>query len=322
MKSRVVRLRKGIASLAILAIIVLLLGGCVSVNHFPVITGLKAEPELIAASGSSRIECIASDEDGDELSYEWSTSGGSMDGDGAVVAWAAPESAGTYDIIVKVSDGNGQEVSDSIAVSVRVNHPPIVTALTVDPNPVRLSSSCQLKCIASDSDGDDLSYEWSSEGGDISGEGSEVTWTAPGAAGTYIVAVVVADGLGGESSSSLSVNVGVNHPPLVEDLTITPEERDAFNYDKMKIYLGKSCDIECIASDPDGDDLSYEWSAEPASLWTSVGSISGEGSSVTWTAPSRLSVVAVTVTVSDGRGGMDTKTIVFHVVTCYCALDK
>jgi hypothetical protein len=326
MKSGLNRLRKGIASLAILAIIVFLLSGCVSINHLPVITSLKAEPELVAALGSCRIECIASDEDGDELSYEWLPSGGSTDGDGAVVAWDAPESGGTYDIMVKVSDGNGQEVSDSISVSVRVNHPPIITALTADPNPVVPSSSCQLRCVSEDADGDDLTYEWAREGGDISGEGSEVTWTAPGAVGTYTVTVVVTDGLGGESSSSLSINVGVNHPPVIEDLTITPEERNAFNYKKMKIYEGKSCDIECIASDPDGDQLTYEWSADvPPDVrdyWSAVGSISGEGPSVTWTAPSKLSEVAVTVTVSDGRGGRDTKTLVFHVVTCYCALNK
>jgi len=322
MKSGLIRLRKGIASLATLALIVLLLGGCVSINHLPVITSLKAEPELVAASGSCRIECIASDEDGDELGYEWLASGGIMDGDGAVVAWRAPESGGTYDIMVKVSDGNGQEVSDSITVSVSVNHPPIITALTADPNPVRQSSRCEVSCIASDPDGDQLSYEWSSEGSDISGEGPMVDWTAPGATGTYTVTVVVMDGLGGESSSSLSINVGVNHPPLVEDLIITPEDRSAFNYDGMKIREGKSCDIECIASDADGDDLSYQWSADvpPGSYWSAVGNISGEGSSVTWTAPAGPSEVAVTVTVSDGRGGRDTKSIVFHVVTFYCAL--
>jgi len=205
-----------------------------------------------------------------------------------------------------------------------INHPPVIETLASDETKALPWTACHIECIASDPDGDELTYEWSSEGGDISGEGSEVTWTAPGATGTYTVTVVVTDGLGGESSSSLSINVGVNHPPLVEDLIITPEERDAFNYDKMKIYEGKSCDIECIASDPDGDHLSYQWSANvpPGSYWSAVGSISGEGSSVTWTAPSRLSEVAVSVTVSDGRGGWDTKSIVFHVVTCYCVLNK
>jgi hypothetical protein len=322
MKSACIRLSKGIGGLAALAIVVFLVAGCVSINHLPVITSLNAERELVAPLESCLIECVAWDEDGDELSYEWLTSEGDIDGDGATVAWEAPESGGIYDIVVKVSDGNGSEVTDSITVTVGVNNPPIITALIADPNWVSPSSSCQLRCDSDDADGDELIYEWSSEGGDISGEGSEVTWTAPGAMGTYTITVVVTDGQGGESSSSLSIGVGVNHPPVVEDLTVTPEDRDDFNYNKMKIYEGKSCDIECIVSDPDGDDLSYQWSADPHpdSLSGEVGSISGEGSSVTWTAPTRRSKVILSVLVSDGKGGTDTEDIVIDVVTCRCSL--
>jgi hypothetical protein len=319
-------LSKGIAILAILAVVVSLVGGCVSINHLPVITSLEAECEVVAPLEICLIDCVAADEDGDELSYEWLTSEGAIEGDGATVAWEAPESGGIYDIVVKVSDGNGSEVTDSITVTVRVNNPPLITALTADSNWVHPSSSCQLRCDCGDADGDELMYEWSSEGGDISGEGPEVTWTAPDAMGTYAITVVVTDGLGGESSSSVSVNVGVNHPPVIDELVITPEAEKDFNPTKMKIYYGKSCDIQCIASDPDGDELSYQWSADvpPAvrDYWSAVGSISGEGSSVTWTAPSTLSEVAITVTASDDRGGTDTESIVFHVVTCYCVLNK
>ena len=41
--------------------------GCVSTNHSPVITGLRVEREIVSPSDSCSIECIASDEDGDEL---------------------------------------------------------------------------------------------------------------------------------------------------------------------------------------------------------------------------------------------------------------
>ncbi|TET41582.1 MAG: hypothetical protein E3J66_05095 [Dehalococcoidia bacterium] len=91
----------------------------------------------------------------------------------------------------------------------------------------------------------------------------------------------------------------------------------------MRIYKGESCDIECIVSDPDGDELSYQWSADvaPGSLSSSdVGSISGEGSSVTWTAPTRRSTVIVSVLVSDGKGGTDTEDIVIDVVAGRCSL--
>lgn len=322
MKSGSFRLSKGIASLAILAIIVFLVGGCVSTNHLPVITGLNAERELVAPLESCLIECVAWDEDGDELSYEWLVSEGNIDGDGSTVAWEAPESGGIYDIMVKVSDGNGHEVKDSMTIAVRADQPPIIIGLTADPESVTPSSSCQLRCDARDPDFDELSYDWSTEGGHISGEGSEVTWTAPAATGTYTITVVVTDGLGGESSSSLPVMVGVNHPPVVEDLIITPEDSKYFNYSKTKIFEGTSCDLECVVSDPDGDNLSYQWFAERHrdSLSSAVGDISGEGSSVTWTAPTRVSKVIVSVLVSDGKGGTDTEDIVIDVVTCMCSL--
>jgi len=201
-----------------------------------------------------------------------------------------------------------------------INYPPIIESLSSDEAKAPPLTACHIECIASDSNGDELSYEWSNEGGDISGTGSEVIWTAPEVLGIHTITVVVTDGRGGESSSSLSVNVGVNHPPVIEELIITPERERDFNRTKMRIYKGKSCDIECIVSDPDGDGLSYQWSAAQASqYWTAVGSISGEGSVVTWTAPERGKVV-VSVLVSDGEGGTDTEDIVFDVETCRCRL--
>ena len=62
-------------------------------------------------------------EDGDELIYEWSASDGSINGDGAAVAWSAPETEGTYSIVVRVVDGNGGEATDSMNISVKRRAP-------------------------------------------------------------------------------------------------------------------------------------------------------------------------------------------------------
>ena len=203
-----------------------------------------------------------------------------------------------------------------------INHPPIIETLASDETKAPPWTACHIECIASDPDGDELSYEWSTEGGNISGKDSTVTWTAPEVLGIHAITVVVTDGQGGESRSSLSINVRVNHPPVIEELIITPEREKDFNHNKMRIYKGTSCDIECIVSDPDGDELSYQWSvdlADPDGYWTAVGSISGEGSVVTWTAPERGKIV-VSVLVSDGEGGTDTEELVLKVETCRCRL--
>ena len=190
------------------------------------------------------------------------------------------------------------------------NQPPVISSFTANEERVAPAGSCQVECIASDPDGDELSYEWLASGGSVHAEGSIATWTAPVATGTYTIMVRVTDDQGGESSSSLDIDVAFNNPPIIENLIVTAEHIYLKEIAKgYKILKGKSCEIECIASDPDGNELLFEWS-------TDGGNISGEGPMVTWTAPLRGGEVTITVTVSDSRGGVATKSIVFKVETC------
>lgn len=314
MKSACLRLSKWITSLATLAIIVFLLGGCILTNHPPFITSLKAEPQRLPPLGSCRIECVASDEDGDELSYKWFASKGNIDGEGATVTWNAPDLQGIYNIMIKVTDGNGGEVTKYMTITVRVNRPPAITNLITDQDWVTPSSSCKVKCDAEDPDGNELTYKWSASAGDISGTGSVVTWTAPEAVGLHNITVVVIDGQGGEDTALLTISTALDRTPIIEDLIVTPKEP---KYMKKysggyKILKGKSCKIECISFDPEDVKLTYKWT-------TDGGSISGEGPEVTWTAPREGSRVTVTVTVSDSSGGAATKSVGFRVETCACA---
>jgi len=285
MKSNYLRLNKWIIRLTILVSIIFFAAGCVPANHQPTITSIKAVPETVYPSGSCQIECAASDDDEDELSYEWSAGKGHIDGDGATVAWSAPESAGIYSVTVKVTDGNEGEASNSIAISVRENHPPII--------------------------------EWSAEGGDISGTNSVVTWTAPETTGLCNIAIVVTDGHGEEDTALLAITVALNPPPIIEALVVTSEQpkyvkRGEETPDRYKILKSKSCEIECVVVNA-SDELTYEWAC-------GGGEISGEGSVVTWIAPPDRDAVTIAVTVSDTEGKVASKNIVFEVKTCACSL--
>jgi len=305
------KLNKWITSFAILVIVIFLLGGCVPANHPPRITSLKAKEDVVFPLESCLIQCVASDQDGDELVYEWSASKGDINGDGATVTWSAPESEGIYNITVEITDGNGGEVIDSVTITVKENHPPTITSLKADADWVTPSSSCLIECVAWDEDGDELSYEWSTDGGDISGTGSVVIWTAPEAEGLYTITVVVSDGYGGEETRLLTVSVALNPPPVIESLIVTPIEHKYLREEdpgEYKVGRKMSCSIECVVSDTSGE-LVYEWSCDG-------GEISGEGSMITWTAPDRAGEVTVTVTVSDAYGNMISKSIVFNVVSC------
>ena len=57
-----------------------------------------------------------------------------------------------------------------------------------------------------------------------------------------------------------------------------------------------SLQVACTASDPDGDQLGYIWSA-------SGGEVNGAGATINWTAPPAEGSYDITVTVTDGRGG-------------------
>jgi len=87
-------------------------------NHRPAITSLAAELERVLPSGSCQIVCTASDRDGDELSYEWSASGGGINGEGATVTWTAPNSEGSYNVTATVTDGRGGEVMNQVTITV------------------------------------------------------------------------------------------------------------------------------------------------------------------------------------------------------------
>ena len=90
---------------------------------------------------------------------------------------------------------------------VQSNHSPVISSLETEKDLVEPSDSCEIKCAASDADGDNLTYTWSATGGTISSVGPVATWTAPDTCESYVITVVVADSRGGEASEKLGVKV-------------------------------------------------------------------------------------------------------------------
>ena len=100
----------------------------------------------------------------------------------------------------------------------------------------------------------------------------------------------------GEVMDSVATYALVNHTPTITSLIANDDQ----------LTLADKCHIECKAEDPDEDSLSYEWAA-------SGGDISGSGSSVTWDAPEEEGSYELRVTVSDGQGGEDKKSLTISV---------
>jgi len=176
------------------------------------------------------------------------------------------------------------------------NNQPIIASLEPEAERVVPLGNLQLVCTASDRDGDELSYEWSASAGGVSGNGDTVTWTAPASEGSYSVAVAVTDGHGGEVMDYVTITVRANNPPTIASLTADAEWTTP----------SSTLQVTCTATDPDGDELSYGWTA-------AAGNISNTGAVVSWTAPQEVGTYEVTVVVTDGHGWQDTRSVSLSV---------
>jgi hypothetical protein len=193
----------------------------VRANNPPTITSLAADAEGTTPSDSLQVTCTASDPDGDELSYGWTATAGTISGTGPVVIWTAPQEVGTYSVTVVVKDGYGGEDTRSVSVSVALGTPPTIEKLCVTPKghiylrkstagcdyDVWKEKEYDIACIVSDTSGE-VSYGWSCTGGSISGEGSMVAWTAPNQLSVAItVTVTVRNVLDDEVTESIDLRV-------------------------------------------------------------------------------------------------------------------
>lgn len=87
-----------------------------------------------------------------------------------------------------------------------------------------------------------------------------------------------------------------NQPPVIHSVIA----------DQKEVMASNSCQLVCEATDAEGDDLSYWWSADE-------GMIKGESDNVTWIAPDIAGDHAVRVMVADGKGGETTGSVIITV---------
>ncbi|MDE3156318.1 MAG: OmpA family protein [Acidobacteriota bacterium] len=75
--------------------------------------------------------------------------------------------------------------------------------------------------------------------------------------------------------------------------------------DPCTVNVGQAATVSAAAQDPDGDTLTYQWTAPAGTLADAT------AASTKWTAPDQEGPVQITVTVNDGKGGTasDTTTI-------------
>lgn len=88
-------------------------------NNSPVIENIYVDPVFITVGTTATIEVTASDPDGDQLNYAWSSALGDIIGSGANVRYSAAYCCvGSNTVTVTVSDVKGAKVSEDIRIEI------------------------------------------------------------------------------------------------------------------------------------------------------------------------------------------------------------
>jgi len=190
----------------------------VKTNYAPQIASLSAVSGWIVPGASTYVSCAATDADGDDIAYEWVTTGGETFGQGRAIVWLAPAEAGSYWITVFARDAYGGESRRGVPISVTLSEPPTIGQFVikgVDTDLVKQSESgwkifrgrsCTIECVVVDGDGP-FTYSWSANKGTLTADGAIARWDAFDGRGEAAIIVDVTDVHGSVASGIVSMTV-------------------------------------------------------------------------------------------------------------------
>jgi hypothetical protein len=91
--------------------------------------------------------------------------------------------------------------------------------------------------------------------------------------------------------------LSINLPPKISSLKA----------DTMYVYPTGIVEVQCSASDPESDAMTFKWSSTD-------GTFTGTGSAVTWRAPNAYGKFHIMVIVEDSKGSSSKETLTIEVV--------
>jgi uncharacterized protein YkwD len=248
------------------------------------------------------------DPDGDALTYEVLSqpAHGTLSGIAPALTYTpAADYAGPDSFTFEVSDGERR--SNTATVSITVERPPPVNhAPTASDSSVATTAgvSVEVPLQASDPDGDALTYTLVAgpEHGLLSGVAPALSYTpAAGYTGADSFTFKVSDGELESGVATVSITVAPatpeNDAPIATDASVTTS-------------AGTAVGVALQATDPDGDELTYEVRSGPAH-----GTLSGDAPDLTYTpAAGYTGPDSFTWVASDGRLESNTATVTITVL--------
>ncbi len=200
-------------------------------------------------------------------------------------------SVGTHTITLEISDGLTTQ-KEQITLEVKENKAPIAVINSPTYNDVFLISATIFfdASFSSDPENHELFFNWTSNVDGLIG--TQDSFYATLSAGTHIITLIVNDSYGG--STETSTVIMVNTPPVADaGVNLTIEVGEQVEFDASN------------SNDPDGDELTYKWDLGDGNK--------DMGKKVDHTY-NLEGIYNVTLTIDDGKGGVDNDTIVIEVV--------
>ena len=275
-----------------------------AVNDVPTaVNGTGTGAEDAAITGS--LAPLVNDVDGDTLTYSLNSqaNNGTVSINSATGAYTYTPNAnfnGNDSFTFAVSDGNGGVVTATVNLTVNpVNDAPVASALTVNATEDQVLNGTLP--AATDVDGDSVAYALATgaaNGAVVVNANGTFTYTPNGNYnGSDSFTYTVNDGNGGSSTYTVTVNVAA-----VNDVPVATNGAASGNEDSVI-----SGSLVGLASDVDGDTLTYSLNSQASNGTVSINSATG---AYTYTPNANFNGNdSFTFAVSDGNGGVVTATV-------------
>ena len=268
------------------------------INRPPTIA-CSASPTSVEEGQSISITATITDPDDDVLTVTWTSNGGRLSSsDMSATLDTSGLSEGSYSVKAEATDGDSVAAC-SVDVQVAKRRMPPTVRCEPTNTTVSAGGTAVIRAIASDPNGDTLTFSWSVDGQPVTNSSSSFEFGSTGRSpGVHTIRVTVtdSDNMSASCESRVTVDERPNNNPTCS-LTLN----------NSQVFAGESITATLRANDPDGDRLTFSWSVDNRSL-----SATGTTATINTSGMAGGSHT-VTVTARDERGATCTDTANFSV---------
>ena len=267
-------------------------GSVVSGNHPPVIHEATVVPTPVVLDAPISVQIHADDQDRDALTFhhQWMVNGRPLDGQTAsTLPVSFLKQGATVSVEIVPDDGKERGAIYRTAAATVANTPPIISSLSVRPQPAKPGDKLETLVEADDPDHDgfELSFRWW-RNATVAKEGDEAVLDTTGFSPKDVVTVEATPRdrtATGKPMKSEPLVLG-NGPPTIMSTPSAPVGRERYEYVVKAI-------------DPEGDRIRYRLEIAPPGM-----TIEADTGHIAWqVAPELTGTYKVRVVAEDSQGG-------------------